>query len=132
MEPEWGFEPGSAEYKATALPFELSSIDSSIKVNGNSIELTVHTSCYSVQTYSVLIATNSIKFIVLYTWAESHQALLSQFSLLAEFFFEKLPIKTLRVLNLMNLDKVTGEVPGSNPGKGENFSVKISNWIVRI
>ena len=26
----------------------------------------------------------------------------------------------------------TGEVPGSNPGKGENFSVKISNWIVRI
>ena len=22
--------------------------------------------------------------------------------------------------------------PGSNPGKGENFSVKISNWIVRI
>ena len=24
----------------------------------------------------------------------------------------------------------TGEVPGSNPGKGENFSVKISNWIV--
>ena len=26
-EPEWGFEPGSAEYKATALPFELSSID---------------------------------------------------------------------------------------------------------
>ena len=26
----------------------------------------------------------------------------------------------------------TGEVPGSNLGKGENFSVKISNWIVRI
>ena len=26
----------------------------------------------------------------------------------------------------------TGEVPGSNPGTGENFSVKISNWIVRI
>ena len=24
------------------------------------------------------------------------------------------------------------EVPGSNPGKGENYSVKISNWIVRI
>ena len=23
-----------------------------------------------------------------------------------------------------------GEVPGSNPGKGENFSVKISNWVV--
>ena len=23
-------------------------------------------------------------------------------------------------------------VPGSNPGKGENLSVKISNWIVRI
>ena len=26
----------------------------------------------------------------------------------------------------------TGEVPGSNPGKGENFSVKIGNWIVGI
>ena len=26
----------------------------------------------------------------------------------------------------------TGEVTGSNPGKGENFSEKISNWIVRI
>ena len=24
----------------------------------------------------------------------------------------------------------SGEVPGSNPDKGENFSVKISNWIV--
>ena len=22
----------------------------------------------------------------------------------------------------------TGEVPGSKPGKGENFSVKIGNW----
>ena len=26
----------------------------------------------------------------------------------------------------------TREVPGSNPGKGENFSVKISDWIVQI
>ena len=26
----------------------------------------------------------------------------------------------------------TSEVPGSNPGKDENFSVKICNWIVRI
>ena len=26
----------------------------------------------------------------------------------------------------------SGEVPGSNPGKAENFSVKISNWIVQI
>ena len=26
----------------------------------------------------------------------------------------------------------TGEVPGSNPGKGEHFSVKISNWIIQI
>ena len=31
-EPEWGFEPGSARYKATALPFELSSIDKYKKV----------------------------------------------------------------------------------------------------
>ena len=23
---------------------------------------------------------------------------------------------------------VTGDVPGSNPGKGENFSMKITNW----
>ena len=27
MKPEQGFEPGSNEFKATALPFELSSID---------------------------------------------------------------------------------------------------------
>ena len=26
----------------------------------------------------------------------------------------------------------TGKVPGSNPGKGKNFSVKICSWIVRI
>ena len=26
----------------------------------------------------------------------------------------------------------TGEVPGSNPSNGENFSVKISNWIILI
>ena len=26
----------------------------------------------------------------------------------------------------------TRKVPGSNPSKGENFSVKKSNWIVRI
>ena len=25
----------------------------------------------------------------------------------------------------------TDEVPGSNPGKGENFLVKISNWSIR-
>ena len=30
-EPERGFEPGSAGYKATALPFELSSIDVLLK-----------------------------------------------------------------------------------------------------
>ena len=33
MEPERGFEPGSAEYKATALPFDLSSIDNRLYVN---------------------------------------------------------------------------------------------------
>ena len=32
MEPEGGFEPGSAGYKATVLPFELSSIDITTKV----------------------------------------------------------------------------------------------------
>ena len=26
----------------------------------------------------------------------------------------------------------TGEVPGSNPGKGENFSMEISNWFIVI
>ena len=26
----------------------------------------------------------------------------------------------------------TSKVPGSNPGKGENYLVNISNWIVRI
>ena len=37
-----------------------------------------------------------------------------------------------RIAQLVAYWLVTGEVPGSNPGDGENFSVKISNWIVRI
>ena len=37
-----------------------------------------------------------------------------------------------RIAQLVAYRLGTGEVPGSNPGKGENFSVKISNWIVRI
>jgi hypothetical protein len=40
------------------------------------------------------------------TWAEIHQALLSHFSLLAEFLFEKVLVKDKdsKVLNLMNLN----------------------------
>ena len=37
-----------------------------------------------------------------------------------------------RIAQLVAYRLGIGEVPGSNPGKGENFSVKISNWIVRI
>ena len=33
MDPERGFEPGSPRYKATALPFELSSIDRLTRLN---------------------------------------------------------------------------------------------------
>ena len=37
-----------------------------------------------------------------------------------------------RIAQLVVYRLGTGQVPGSNPGKGKNFSVKISNWIVRI
>ena len=37
-----------------------------------------------------------------------------------------------RIAQLVAYRLGTGEVPGSHPDKGENFSVKISNWIVRI
>ena len=37
-----------------------------------------------------------------------------------------------RIAQLVALRLDTGEVPGSNPGKGQNFSVKRNNWIVRI
>ena len=37
-----------------------------------------------------------------------------------------------RIAQLVAYRLGTGEVPGSNPGNGENFSVKISNWIVQI
>ena len=54
----------------------------------------------------------------------------------AIFFSQKiLKLKILiqaRIAQLVAYRLGTGEVPGSNPGKGENFSVKISNWIVRI
>ena len=37
-----------------------------------------------------------------------------------------------RIAQLVAYQLGTREVPGSNPSKGENFSVKISHWIVRI
>ena len=37
-----------------------------------------------------------------------------------------------RIAHLVAYRLGTGEILGSNPGKGDNFSVKISNWIVRI
>ena len=37
-----------------------------------------------------------------------------------------------RIAQLVAYRLGTGMVPGSNPGKGDNFSVKISNWIVQI
>ena len=35
-----------------------------------------------------------------------------------------------RIAQLVAYRLGTGEVPGSNPGKGENFSVKIGNCII--
>ena len=35
-----------------------------------------------------------------------------------------------RIAQLVAYRLGTGEIPGSNPSKGDNFSVKISNWIV--
>ena len=40
-----------------------------------------------------------------------------------------MPALQARIAQLVDYRLGTGEVPGSNPGKGENFSVKISNWI---
>ena len=37
-----------------------------------------------------------------------------------------------RIAQLVAYRLGTGDVPGWNPGKGENFSVKINNWIVPI
>ena len=37
-----------------------------------------------------------------------------------------------RIAQLVAYRLSTGEVPGSNPGKGENFSKKISNSFIRI
>ena len=36
-----------------------------------------------------------------------------------------------RIAQLVAYQLGTGEVPGSNPGKGENYSLKISNWITQ-
>ena len=41
-------------------------------------------------------------------------------------------LKEARIAQLVAYRLGTGEVLGSNPGKGKNFSLKISNWIVRI
>ena len=43
-----------------------------------------------------------------------------------------IPFFQARIAQLVAYRLGTGEVPGSNPGKGENFLMKISNWIVRI
>ena len=34
-----------------------------------------------------------------------------------------------RIAQLVAYGLGTGEVPGSNPGKGENFSMKVSNYL---
>ena len=41
-------------------------------------------------------------------------------------------VSQARIAQLVAFRLGTGDVPGSNPGKGKNFSVKISYWIVRI
>ena len=49
-------------------------------------------------------------------------------------FFLSLRLIANQVVIAQRLAKrlATLEVPGSNPGMGENFSVKINNWIVLI
>ena len=37
-----------------------------------------------------------------------------------------------RIAQLVAYRLGNGEVPGSNPGKGKNFTVKISNWFMQI
>ena len=44
----------------------------------------------------------------------------------------KLELNPSQDSSIGSVSACSREVPGSNPGKGENFSVKISNWIVRI
>ena len=56
----------------------------------------------------------------------------TELQLIPENFYEHPKIIQARIAQLVAYWLGTGEVPGSNPGKGENFSVKISNWIVRI
>ena len=51
------------------------------------------------------------------------------FNTLRLYFFTQIKA---RIAQLVAYRLGTREVPGSNPGKGEKFSVKISNWIVRI
>ena len=34
-----------------------------------------------------------------------------------------------RIVQLVAYRLGTGEVPGSNPGNGKNFSMKLSNWL---
>ena len=50
------------------------------------------------------------------------------------FFNNILSLKAIqaRIAQLVAYWLGTGKVPGSNPGKGENFSLKLSNWIVQI
>ena len=47
-------------------------------------------------------------------------------------FYKMRVVIRARIAQLVAYLFGTGEVPGSNPGKGKNFSLKISNWIVQI
>ena len=59
----------------------------------------------------------------------SDQLALDLTSFLLNNYFRKIQD---RIAELVAYRLGTGEVLGSNPGKGDNFSVKISNWIVPI
>ena len=70
MEPEQGFEPGSAGYKATTLPFELSSIDSK--------DLAIITTWGSVQHHNEKLYTNENKFLGRWLYCRSMHCFRSQ------------------------------------------------------
>ena len=42
------------------------------------------------------------------------------------------PLIQARIIQIVAYRLGTGEISSLNPGKGENFSVKISNWFIWI
>ena len=62
----------------------------------------------------------------LFCWDFGLENILSKIFLCIGASQRMVPIQA-RIAQLVAYRLGTGEVPGSNPGKGENFSMKISN-----